>query len=89
MIIQSSNQENIERRLSRREACEYLKHTWGINRKPSTLAAYATNGGGPIFEKDGRFPKYTIQNLDKYARETLGEPVTSNCELRAQRNAAA
>lgn len=80
---------NVERRMSRVEACDYLEKVWGILRKPSTLAAYATNGGGPVFQKDGRFPKYTASNLDQYAKETLGEPITSNCELRAQRNAAA
>jgi hypothetical protein len=88
MNTQPTIQTDIERRLSRKEACEYLEKVWGIQRKPSTFAAYATHGGGPVFQKDGRFPKYTISNLDKYAKKTLGEPVTSNCELKVQNNAA-
>lgn len=80
MNIQPTTETEIERRLSREEACQYLDEVWGIQRKPSTLAAYATNGGGPEFEMDGRFPKYRPSSLDRFAKERLGHPVSSTAE---------
>ena len=35
--------------LPRGGASRYLRETWGIERKPSTLAKLAVTGGGPQF----------------------------------------
>ena len=55
----------------RNEASAYLKSTWGIDRKPSTLAKYATVGGGPRFEHAGRVPLYPQPELDAWAASIL------------------
>ncbi len=70
-------------RLSRRNASIYLREEHGIIRKPSTLATYATKGGGPAFQKDGKFPLYTTQSLDDWVEAQLSPVVTSTAELKA------
>jgi hypothetical protein len=56
------------RRFRRNEASAYLKATWGIERKSSTLAKYASLGGGPKYEYVGRVPLYQQDQLDIWAR---------------------
>ena len=73
------------RRLRRVEASRYLLENWGIRRTPKTLAKLAVTGGGPVFEKDGRFPLYTEPRLDDWARAQLSPPVSSTAELAAIR----
>jgi len=80
---------NQTKRLTRAEACEYLRSVHGIERKPSTLAAYAVNGGGPAFQKDGRFPLYSTEALDEWVEAQLTPPVTSTSELKALKQATA
>ena len=77
------------RRLRRKEASAYLRREWGISRTPTTLAKLATIGGGPEFEKDGRFPLYTEDGLDAWARSQLTPPVKSTAELAQKKSAAA
>ncbi len=75
-------------RLNRREASEYLCREHGVIRKPSTLATYATKGGGPAFQKDGKFPLYTVKALDEWVEAQLSPVVTSTAELKAIERAA-
>ncbi len=77
------------RRLRRKEASAYLRDEWGIIRTPKTLAKLATIGGGPPFEKDGRFPLYTPPLLDTWARSQLSPVVHSTAELAQLKSAAA
>ncbi len=77
------------RRLRRKEASVYLLREWGISRTPATLAKLATIGGSPPFEKDGRFPLYTEEGLDEWARVQLSPLVHSTAELAQQKSAAA
>ena len=72
---------SIARRLRRAAASQYLLEKWGISRTPKTLAKLAVTGGGPIFEKDGRFPLYLPEYLDEFARAQLSPPVSSTAEL--------
>jgi hypothetical protein len=58
-------------RLRRNEASVYLKVTHGIERKPTTLAKYASCGGGPKFEYIGKIPVYTPAELDAWAKSIL------------------
>lgn len=76
-------------RLNRSDACDYLEEAHGITRKPSTLATYATKGGGPAFQKDGKFPLYTTQALDDWVEAQLSPLVTSTAELKAIERASA
>jgi len=59
-------------RLSRREASEYLFEVHGVQLSQATLAKLAVTGGGPAFQKDGRYPRYTPPILDAYATARLG-----------------
>ena len=77
------------RRLRRKEASVYLLREWGISRTSATLAKLATIGGSPPFEKDGRFPLYTEEGLDTWARSQLSPVVHSTAELAQQKSAAA
>ena len=71
------------RRLRRVEASRYLLDEWGISRTPKTLAKLAVIGGGPAYQKDGRFPLYTIDALDDWVRSQLSPTVTSTAQLTA------
>lgn len=58
--------------LRRDQVTGYLRETWGIQRTASTLAKLAVVGGGPPFFKDGRWPLYSPEAVDAWARERLG-----------------
>ena len=68
-------------RLRREEACEYLEQVHGIPIARSTLAKYASIGGGPSFQKINRTPLYPKEELDRWANEKLGRLVRSTSEL--------
>ncbi len=68
-------------RLRREEACEYLEQVHGIPIARSTLAKYASVGGGPSFQKINRTPLYPTAELDRWANEKLGRLVRSTSEL--------
>lgn len=68
-------------RLRREEASEYLEQVHGIRRARSTLAKYASVGGGPSFQKINRTPLYPTEELDRWAIEQLGRLVRSTSEL--------
>lgn len=70
------------RRLTRREAVEYLRDEWGVRRTYGTLANLAISGGGPEFQCDGSRVLHTIDALDTWATEQLTQPVKSTAELR-------
>lgn len=66
--------------LSRKQAAEYLAEH-GLQRTASTLAKYATNGGGPKFRKFGaRQVLYEIADLDEWVSEQLSAPVVSTSQ---------
>jgi len=58
-------------RLRRTAASDYLKETWGLSYKPTTLAKLATLGGGPAFEHFGRWPLYRADELDNWVLSRL------------------
>jgi hypothetical protein len=62
---------NPTRPLRREEAVKYLKDTWGIDRKPQTLAQMACLGKGPVYSKDGAFALYAVEDLDRWARSII------------------
>ncbi len=59
-------------RLRRWEAAQYLAREHGIEIAPSTLAKYASVGGGPRFQRAGRIPLYPLDELNIWAKEKLG-----------------
>lgn len=60
-------------RLRREHASEYLEAVHGITVATSTLAKYASVGGGPRFHKVVRTPLYPREELDAWAAERLGK----------------
>jgi hypothetical protein len=68
-------------RLRRAEASEYLLTVHGLPIAASTLAKYATIGGGPSYQKAGITPLYPIDNLDAWAVNRLGKIVRSSSEV--------
>ena len=59
-------------RVTRAKASNYLLDKYGILRSPATLAKLASIGGGPTFQKVGRFPMYLIADLDAWASALIG-----------------
>ena len=69
----------ILRRLSRREASEFLT-AHGFKTAPTTLAKLACIGGGPIFESFGRRPLYREAELLEWARRRTTGPRRSTTD---------
>jgi hypothetical protein len=63
--------------MRRADAARYIRENHGIPCSPATLAKYACLGGGPAFRKAGRFPVYSRDDLDVWARSRFSEPVQS------------
>ncbi|MCR6631029.1 MAG: hypothetical protein NVV74_13835 [Magnetospirillum sp.] len=66
--------------LSRKEASRFLA-SLGLSIAPSTLAKYATVGGGPKFRRFGRQVKYLPADLIPWAETRLSAPVQSTSEF--------
>ena len=84
-----SNFAEQPRRHRRAEASDYLKETWGIERKPATLAKLACLGGGPHFQIAGRVPLYPEPELDAWARSILSPLKTSTSDTGANARTSA
>lgn len=67
-------------RLRRCEASTYLEQRHGLTVAVATLAKFATIGGGPAFNKFGRFPLYEPAQLDAWAKEKMGRSRTSTSD---------
>ena len=68
-----------ERRFTRREAADWLTDN-GYPVAPTTLAKYASIGGGPLFESFGRRPLYRPENLLSWARARSTGPRRSTSD---------
>jgi hypothetical protein len=55
----------------------------GYQISPTTLATLATRGGGPRFQKWGRYPIYEWRDLVAWAEARLSAPISSTSELDA------
>lgn len=66
--------------LSRKEASTFLS-ALGLFIAPSTLAKYATVGGGPEFRRFGRQVKYLPSDLVAWAEGRLSGPVQSTSQF--------
>ncbi len=70
-----------KRPLSRCEASLYLLEKYGIKQAVGTLARKAVMGGGPRFRRGGRFPIYSVDELDLWAEKYLSKCVGTTSEL--------
>lgn len=64
--------------LRRDAAAAYVVETWGIPCSPRWLAKLVVVGGGPVYRKAGRFPIYSLADLDEWAQSRIGEPRRSS-----------
>ena len=71
--------EQNERRFTRHEAAAFLTD-YGYPVAPTTLAKYASIGGGPAFESFGRRPLYRPDDLLTWARERSTGPRRSTSD---------
>lgn len=78
--------QRIVKLLRRDEAAAYLEATHGQPCTKQYLAKLAVTGGGPNFQKAGRFPLYAPKELDRWALARLTKPVASTAELPACRS---
>lgn len=67
-------------RLRRKHVPQYLAETHGIDIAVSTLAKFASWGGGPVMRYAGRIPLYDKSELDIWAKKRLGEPVDTTTD---------
>lgn len=62
------------------EAAEYLLEAHGVSVAVATLNKLRSVGGGPKFQKFGRAVLYRREDLDSWAMEKLGTPLTNTSE---------
>ena len=67
--------------LFRRRALAVELEKAGFPVAHATLATLACRGGGPIFQKFGRYPLYRWDDALVWARSRLSQPVGSTSEL--------
>jgi hypothetical protein len=72
-----------EDKVRRRDAAAHIREKHGVPCAEAWLAKLASIGGGPVFQKFGRFPIYRIQDLDDWANSRFSKPVRSTAELQA------
>ena len=75
--------------MRRADAARYIRETYGIPCVHTTLAKYACIGNGPLFRKAGKFPLYSRNDLDAWAKERLGTRISSTSELSEQKRESA
>jgi len=63
--------------LRRAQAADYVVANFGFPLSAKTLAKLAVVGGGPPFRRAGRFPLYSREDLDAWARAKIGPLITS------------
>lgn len=63
------------RLLRRADAAEYVHAHYGFPCSKQWLAKLATTGGGPAYRKAGKFPLYSVEDLDAWAQARLSAPM--------------
>ena len=63
--------------LRRGDAATYIRTTYGFPCSRQWLAKLAVIGGGPIYRKAGRYPIYSISDLDEWATTRISAPRSS------------
>lgn len=72
-----------ERLMRRAEAAEFIRETFGVSCCTSTLAKLAVTGGGPEYQKFGRFPLYSRAACRAWVSSKLSPRLTSTSDLAA------
>jgi hypothetical protein len=80
-MIESTDDSAFPPYMRRADAARYIRETYSIPCVTPTLAKYACTGSGPAFRKAGKFPIYSRDDLDAWAKQRLGKLVHSTSEL--------
>jgi len=70
--------------MRRADAARYIRETYGIPCATSTLAKYACIGNGPACRLAQKFPVYSRDDLDTWARSRISEPMRSTSAFSAK-----
>jgi hypothetical protein len=70
---------NTERHLTRQQAADFLTES-GYKTATSTLAKFASLGGGPVYRCFGRKPFYTAGDLITWAESRCSAPKRSTSD---------
>jgi hypothetical protein len=62
-------------KLRRDDAADYIRKKSGAPCSPKWLAQLASKGGGPPYEKFGRFPIYCTDDLDQWINSRTTRPL--------------
>ena len=65
----------------RKEAAQYLQERYGFPCSQAWLASLASKGGGPLFQKAGRYPLYSESNLNTWAKKRISTPYETTKQL--------
>ncbi len=69
--------------LNRDQAATYLRDRWGQRCSRSLLAKLAVTGDGPVYRLAGRFPQYTVDDLNAWTESRISPPRRATSEARA------
>ena len=75
--------ENSRKFLRRDEAATHLRERWAMRCSRGLLAKLAVSGDGPVYRLAGRFPIYSLDDLDAWARSRISEPRQMTSAARA------
>ena len=67
--------------LRRTNAAAYVRERYGFPCSTSWLAKLAVVGGGPAFRRAGRYPLYSVTDLDSWAKARMSRVVRSTAEF--------
>lgn len=57
--------------LRRHEAARYVREHYGVPCSTQWLAKLVTVGGGPLYCKAGKYPIYTVEDLDTWIQSRV------------------
>jgi hypothetical protein len=86
--FQLSSDSDFPRYMRRTDAARYISERY-FPCVGATLAKLACTGSGPAFRKAGKFPLYTRDDLDAWAKQRLSKLVRSTSEVSDQRGESA
>lgn len=71
--------------LRRAEAADYVRQHWGLPCSHAYLQKLASVGGGPVFQRAGRWPMYLEADLDAWVDAKISGPLKKASDTPAAR----
>jgi hypothetical protein len=72
------------RMIPRKAVPGYLQETHGVRFSVTSLARWASQGGGPVYRRVGRYTYYEPKDIDRWLRKKMTPPLrwTSDFPIR-------